>query len=201
MCYVGCDSRVWFEQIRGQCCEVSVPLSRVSSPGIFVAPAGCLPAHWTAETSPSTTPIAVMLLLIAESTTTSSRVVGVETGRLVAERVLVIATIKVVIGASVKAAASFVGVTSCGIPAKISAADTPSFLVLPGIVTALLMTGIVHVLRLLRRAVGVALAVIMSLLLRRWWLSGQVLHRVVDVVVVLRKPFVVLLGRSHLTGG
>ena len=170
-------------------------MSRVSSPGIFVAPAGCLPAHWTAETSP--TPIAVMLLLIAEPpTTTSSRVVGVETGRLVAERVLVIATIKVVIGASVKAAAaSFVGVTSCGIPAKISAADTPSFLVLPGIVTA----GIVHILGVLRRAVGVALAVIMSLLLRR--LSGQVLHRVVDVVVVLRKPFVVLLGRSHLTGG
>ena len=180
-------------------------MSRVSSPGILVAPAGCLPAHWTAETSPSITPIAVMLLLIAEppTTTTSSRVVGVETGRLVAERVLVIPAIKVVIGASVKAAAaaSFVGVTSCGIPAKISAADTPSFLVLPGIVTALLMTGIVHVLGLLGRAVGVALAVIMSLLLRRRWLSGQVLHRVVDVVVVLRKPFVVLLGRSHLTGG
>ena len=179
-------------------------MTRVSSPGIFVAPAGCLPAHWTTETSPSTTPIAVMLLLIAEppTTTTSSRVVGVETGRLVAERVLVIATIKVVIGASVKAsAASFVGVTSCGIPAKISATDTPSFLVLPGIVTALLMTGIVHVLGLLGRAVGVALAVIMSLLLLRRWLSGQVLHRVVDVVVVLRKPFVVLLGRSHLTGG
>ena len=172
-------------------------MSRVSSPGIFVAPAGCLPAHWTAETSPSTTPIAVMLLLIAESPTTSnsSRVVGVETGRLVAERVLVIATIKVVIGASVKAAASFVGVTSCGIPAKISATDTPSFLVLPGIVTA----GIVHILGVLRRAVGVALAVVMSLRRRR--LSGQVLHRVVDVVVVLRKPFVVLLGRSHLTGG
>ena len=126
---------------------------------------------------------------------------GVETGRLVAERVLVIATIKVVIGASVKAAGCFVGITSCGIPAKISAADTPTFLVLPGIVTALLMTGIVHVLGLLGRAVGVALAVIMSLLLLRRWLSGQVLHRVVDVVVVLRKPFVVLLGRSHLTGG
>ena len=140
--------------------------------------------------------------MIAEApTTTTSRVMGVETGWLVAERVLVIAAIKVVIGASVKAAAaaSFVGVTSCGIPAKISAADTPTFLVLPGIVTALLMTGIVHVLGLLRRAVRVVLAVIMSLRRRR--LSGQVLHRVVDVVVVLRKPFVVLLGRSHLTGG
>ena len=138
--------------------------------------------------------------MIAEPPT-SSRVMGVETGRLVAERVLVIAAIKVVIGASIKAAAaaSFVRITPCGIPAKISAADTPTFLVLPGIVTALLMTGIVHVLGLLRRAVRVVLAVFMSLLLR--WLSGQVLHRVVDVVVVLRKPFVVLLGRSHLTGG